>query len=119
MRISRASFILVCVWLVAGPLVALGQQPKYGVTVQTSKPAALAKARSYVWMVSQPSLIKDVDAMIIAAVDPELGARGFTKLPSGQSDVVVKYGSLSRTDVDLKNSAKNNERREYAVGTLI
>src|SRR6185295_11603877 len=58
-------------------------------------------------------------AMIVAAVDRELGVRGFTKLPSGQSDVVVKYGSLTRTDVDVKNSAKNNVGREYAVGTLI
>jgi hypothetical protein len=122
MRISRAFFILVCVSLFAGQISAVAQKPKYGVSVKTSKPAALAKARTYVWTVASPSYNKSVDAMIVAAIDRELGVRGFTKLPSGPSDVTVSYASLGRTDVDVKdtkNAPKDGAAREYAVGTLV
>jgi len=109
------------VWLVASPLAAVGQT-KYGVSVKTSKPAALAKAKTYVWTKGSPSFNKSVDAMIVAAVDRELGARGFMKLPSGPSDVTASYASLGRTDVEVKNTKnapKDAAAREYAVGTLV
>jgi hypothetical protein len=121
MRIARSLFILfilVCVWLGAGPLVVAGQ-PKYGVRVMEAKPAALAKARTYVWTVSRPSFNKKVDTLIVAAVDRELGARGLNKLPSGPSDVTVTYASVGRTDVDVKNAPKSGVSGEFAVGTLI
>jgi hypothetical protein len=112
--------ILAWALIGTGQLVVAGQQPKYGVSVKAAKPAALAKARTYVWTASQPSFDKDVDRQIVAAVDGELNARGFTKLASGQSDVVVTYASLSRTDADLKSKpSKNGALREYAVGTLV
>lgn len=120
MRISRASLILTCVGLLVSQFVAAAQQPKYGVTVLTSKPAPLAKAKTYVWTRGNPALDKRVDALIVAAVDRELSARGFAKLTSGQGDVVVTYASLSRTDVDLKTKVPQGATRpEFAVGTLI
>ena len=118
MRIARDVLILTCVLLGAVQLVVAGQR-KYGVTVITSKPAALVKARTYAWTVSQPSPDKNVDALIVAAVDRELGARGFTKVASGQSDVLVTYISQRRTDVDLKKAKKGEASPEYAVGALI
>ena len=99
-----------------GSLVA--GQTKYGVTVRTVKAAELAKAKTYVWTVGRPSFNKDIDALIIAAVDRQLSSRGFTKLASGQGDVVVTYGTLSRTDVDLE-APKGGTAPELAVGTLI
>ena len=120
MRITPA--LLVAVWALFGasPAALAGQQPKYGVSVKASKPAALAKAKTYVWTKSQPSFDKDVDRQITAAVDRELAARGFTKLPSGAGDVVVTYASIGRTDVDLKSKpAEDGTRRQYAVGTLV
>jgi hypothetical protein len=119
-RIALASIVAACVLLGASPLVLAGQQTKYGVSVKASKPAALAKAKTYVWTKSQPSFDKDVDRQITAAVDRELAARGFTKLPSGTGDVVVTYASIGRTDVDLKSKpAEDGTRRQYAVGTLV
>lgn len=118
MRITPRALILTSVLLAAGHLVVAGQM-KYGVTVVSSKPAALAKARTYVWMAGQPSADKKVDALIVAAVDHELGSRGFSKLPSGQGDVVVTYASQRRTDVDVKKAAKGEAGSEFAVGTLI
>lgn len=120
LRITHSWFILACVLLGAHQLVVAGQQPKYGVSVKAVKPATLAKAKTYVWTVSQPSAVKSVDTQIVAAVDRELNARGFTKLASGPSDVVVTYASLSRTDADLKSKpSKDGTLREFAVGTLV
>ena len=119
-RITHALAMAACVLLGASHVAVAGQQPKYGVSVKASKPAALAKAKTYVWTKSQPSFDKDVDRQIIAAVDHELAARGFTKQASGPSDVVVTYASLSRTDADLKSKTpKGGAMREYAVGTLV
>ena len=118
MRIPRVLFIAACV-LVASQLVAAGQ-PKYGVKVQESKPAALAKAKTYVWTRGNPAFVKRTDALIVAAIDRELGTRGLTKLPSGQSDLEVKYASVSSTGVDLKSkNPKGEPLREFAVGTLV
>ena len=100
--------MLVLVLLGAGHLAVAGQQMKYGVSVKEAKPAALAKAKTYIWTNSQPSFDKDVDRQIVAAVDRELAARGFTKLDAAPSDVVVTYASLSRTDTDLKSKPAAN-----------
>jgi Domain of unknown function (DUF4136) len=120
MRIAaHVCFIVSWVLLGASHHLMAGQQ-KYGVTVQTAKAPALAKVKTYVWDGSRQSFDKDVDTLIVAAVDRELAARGFTKLPSGQSDVVVRYASLSRTDTDLKSKpSASGERRSYAVGSLV
>lgn len=116
MSISRS--VLVC--LLTGALLGAGSpvaaQAKYGVTVKAVKAPELAKAKTYVWTVGRPAFNKDIDALIIAAVDRQLSARGFSKVTSGPSNVVVTYGSLSRTDVELEGP---NSGAELAVGTLI
>jgi hypothetical protein len=121
MRITHTAFILACVLVGVRDLVVVaGQQPKYGVTVKVAKAAALAKAKSYSWTASQPSPVKSINAQIIAAVDRELGALGFTKAASGKGDVVATYASISRTDVDVKSKPDaSGFRREFAVGTLV
>jgi hypothetical protein len=80
-------------------------QTKYGVTVLAVKPAPLAKAHTYVWMVGLPSYDKAV-------------VRGLAKIASGAGagDVTVTYSSLKRTDVKLE---KGKESTEAAVGSLL
>ena len=118
MRIAHSWFVLSCVLLGASLVVA--GQPKYGVTVETVKPAALAKAKTYIWDAGRPSFTKDIDARIVTAVDRELAAHSFTKLSSGSSDVVVRYASQNRTDTDVKSKpSKSGELRDYAVGSLV
>ena len=120
MRIASAGFVLSCLLLGASYPVMAGPQTKYGVTVKTVQPAALAKARTYVWAPSRPTFEKDVDRMIVAAVDRELGTRGFTKRDAGPSDLVVMYDALGRTDLDLKaKPAKDGTLPEISVGTLV
>jgi len=119
MRITRSAILITCLLVAAGDLVLIGQQPKYGVTVRVAKADQLAKAKTYSWTISQPSHIKTIDAQIVAAVDRELSALGFTKAESGKADVLATYASLSRTDVDLKSKGKDGARKEFPVGTLV
>ena len=119
MRRAHPAWILICLLIGTVQVAIAGQRPKYGATVQVAKAPDLAKAKTYAWTPGQPSADKTVDAQIMAAVDRELTALGFTKLTSGPSDVLVTYRSLSRTDVDLKSTSKGGEPREYLVGTLV
>jgi len=97
-----------------------GQATKYGVTVQTSKPDELAKAKTYSWTRAQPSPIREIDLQIVEAVDHELTSRGFMKVAGKPSDLVVSYASLSRTDVDLKGkTSSTGALPQFPVGMLI
>jgi hypothetical protein len=111
---------LTLVLFTPGYLTIAGAQtrPKYGVTVQTITPAALAKAKTYVWAEGAHAFNKQAHALIIAAIDKELGARGLTTLASGPSDLVVSYDALGRTDVNLQES-KGNDYKDVSVGMLV
>ena len=122
MRIIRCALILTGVLLGVRDLtpVAHAQKMTYGVKVMAAKAADLAKAKTYSWTVSQPSPDKTVDAQIVAAVDRQLSALGFTKVASGTSDVLATYASTRRTDVNLKGKAnESGARPAYEVGTLV
>jgi hypothetical protein len=112
--------LAVCVLVGALAASVSGQMPKYGVTVTADKAIDYSKFKTYTWTRSQPSEIKSVDAQITAAVDRELAALGMTKAASGTGDVLVTYGSLTRTDVDVK--AKPDAKGSLPmskVGTLV
>jgi hypothetical protein len=119
MRTALSLFILATLALgTSQPLIA-GQTTKYGVTVRTVKASELAKAKTYLWRVGQPAFTKSTDDAIVAAVDRELAARGFTKVASGASDVTVSYASTSRTDVNTKNNPTTGAAPEFDVGILV
>ena len=117
MRIALSG-VVVCVMLGAASQFAVAQ-PKYGVTVRTVNRDALARTKTYEWIESQSSPDKSVDALIVAAVERELAARGLTKLLVGRADVEVTYRTLSRTDVTATKDRKEDAFREFAVGTLV
>ena len=95
--------------------------PKYGVKVTKDKHTNFSQLKTYTWTTGWTAFDKDIDQHVVAAVDRELAASGFTKVAGPQCDVLVRYGSLVRTDVDLKSkvSADTHLRREYRVGTLV
>jgi len=93
------SFAMICALTGAGHSALAGQQPKYGVSVKASKPAALAKAKSYNWTVSQPSFNKDVDRQITAAVDKELQARGSRRSPPAAMSPSPTRRSIAPTSI--------------------
>jgi hypothetical protein len=117
MRYLHTGFILAGI-LLAGSLAATAQT-KYGVKVETSKAAGLTAARNYVWVVGRPSPDKDVDRMVVAAIDRELAAHGLAKQPAAPGDLAVTYTSLNRTDVNVSTSTSQPASVPFAVGTLV
>ena len=111
--------------LVAGLLATLtlpiAAQPKYTATVTADKATDFAKIKTYVWQSGWEANDKKVHAQIVAAVDRELKALGLTLKPSGPSDVVVKYASLRRIDVQANASMQataSDVRGQTEVGSL-
>ena len=112
---------VICIIVLAatGAMVAAGQTTKYGVTVTAEKKVDFGSFRTYTWRRAQPSWDKTVDAQIVAAIDREMSALGMTMVASAP-DVFVGYGSLSRTDVDLKGKEDaKGLLPQYWVGTLV
>jgi hypothetical protein len=98
----------------------LAAQVKYGATVTADKATDFTKLKTYVWQSGWDANDKSVHAQIVSAVDKELKALGFELKASGPSDVIVKYASLRRIDVeaDVKGDA-TTPRRQLDVGSLI
>jgi hypothetical protein len=95
------------------------QMPKYGVTVTPEKNVNYTQLRTYAWRRAQPSQDKAVDSQIVAAIDRELAALGMTK-GTERVDTLVGYGSLTRTDVNLKGKEDaKGLLPQYWVGTLV
>ena len=109
----------IVITMAVATALAAAQTPKYGVTAKVEKNVDFARLRTYSWTKGQPSFDKSIDSRVTAAVDRELSALGLTKMESGQSDVLVTYASVSRTDVDLKAKADEGRRPQYWVGTLV
>jgi hypothetical protein len=111
---------IVCLALVAFALPLAGQ-PKYGVTSTADKATDFTKLKTYVWQTGFDAPDKTVHAAITAAIDKELAALGFQKKASAPSDVVVKYATLRRIDVQPSTKttgAANPTRSQVDVGSL-
>jgi uncharacterized protein DUF4136 len=113
------SFIVAALLLSVASAFAV--EEKYGATVKVDKYFDFAALKTYCWTVGWPAYDNAIDQQIVAAVDRELTARGLTKLAEEPCDAIVKYGSLQRTDVDLKSKPYpgTHLRRQYPVGTLV
>jgi hypothetical protein len=111
----------ICVLALASIAITVTarQTTKYGVKVEADKKIDFAAFRTYAHRRAQPSWDKTTDAQIIAAIDREMSALGMTKVESAP-DVFVGYGSLTRTDVDLKGKEDaKGVLPQYWVGTLV
>jgi len=112
--------VILIGFVVAAVALAQAGQPKYGVTVTADKATDFTKFKTYVWQSGSDANDKKVHAQIVSAVDKELKALGLELKPSGPSDVIVKYASLRRIDVqaDVKGNA-TTPRNQLDVGTLV
>ena len=117
----RVRSLIVGVMFFVALAPAAGQRPKYGVKAKADKQADLTRLTTYAWMSGWTSFVHDVDLQIVTAVDRELANRGFVKLESEPSDMLVTYAAMQRTDVDLKSKRTGDPKlhRSYPVGTLI
>jgi len=110
---------IVALMLFAFALPASGQT-KYGATVTPDKATDFTKIKTYVWQPGWDANDRKAHAQIVAAVDRELKALGLERKASGPSDVIVKYASLRRIDVDLTaKPVADQARRQIDVGSLV
>ncbi len=94
--------------------------PKYRVTVWTEKGTDFSKLRTYSWMQTHPSSVREIDTQIIASIERELQGVGVTRAASGTGDVVATYWSMNRTDVNVKaKPLAKNYSAEYPVGSIM
>ena len=111
---------LVCLVLIAFALPVAGQ-PKFGVTATADKATDFTKLKTYVWQSGWDANDKTVHAAIVGAVDKEMKALGFEKKVSGPSDVIIKYATLRRIDVQpaTKASGADLPRTQVDVGSML
>jgi hypothetical protein len=111
------AFALIAAGVSAGPM------PKYRVKTTADEHTNFLALKTYAWEPLWNGYDATANAQIVAAVDHELQSLGFSQVASGQSDVVVRYSSLIRTDVDVKakkiTPSPDETRPEYQVGSLL
>ena len=100
--------------------VVSAQTTKYGVTVVSQKKVDFTKFKSYSWTTGQPAADKTVDARIVAAIDAQFATIGMTKVEPGPGDVLVGYGAVRRTDVNVnvQKPDPTGPQTQSAVGTV-
>jgi hypothetical protein len=112
-------FVLLGLAVMTFALPVFGQ-PKFGVATTADKGTDFTKLKTYVWQSGWDAAPK-AHELIVASVDREMKALGFEKKTSGPSDVVLKYASLRRTDVQVSTKATGDEapRGTMEVGSLL
>jgi len=119
MKSAVCAAVVTCV-AIAGLEAGGHLMPRYGVNVSVNKRTDFWRLRTYAWTTGWFSVDPALDAQIAAAVDRELAGIGLTMRDADTSDVLVRYGSLHRNDVDLHARASTaGLRPEYTVGTLV
>ena len=111
-------------WLLACAViatVAVAPMAKYHITLKVDKDTNFDALRTYAWTPGWATFDPGLDGHIVAAVDRELASVGLIQRGAGQSDVLVTYGALRRTNVDVHGKAdrRSGAYPEYPAGTLI
>jgi len=107
--------------LVVLSMVAVAPSSKYHVTVTADKDIDFEALHTYAWTPGWGTFNPSLDTHIVAAIDRELSSLGLTRHVSGPADVLVTYGTVQRTNVDVHAKRTGTPRvyPEYPVGTLV
>ena len=92
--------VVSCIVLVALTTVTEGQT-RYKVTATVAKDVDFNQLMTYSWTYGKPSLNKELDAWIVAAVDRQLEAAGLIKTIAVLGEALVTYEVASRTELGL------------------
>jgi hypothetical protein len=112
-----STWILGLAWLA---VVAAAPTPTYHVRVTVDKHIDFAALHTYAWTPGWGVFNQDLDTHIVAAIDRELTSLGLTRLAGEPSDLLITYGTVRRTNVDVSAKRKGKpEYPEYPVGTLV
>ena len=95
--------------------------PKYRITVKVDKHTDFRALHTYTWTNGWAAFDRGLDRHIVAAIDAQLASLGLVKQEAEPCDVVVTYGTLRRTDVDVRAKVPHHSGTypEYPVATLV
>jgi hypothetical protein len=101
--------------------VMAAPMPKSRITVKADKHTDFRTLRTYAWTNGWVAFDRVLDRHIVAAIDAELASLGLTKRMAEPCDVIVTYGALRRTDVDVHADRPHHSGTypEYPVATLV
>jgi hypothetical protein len=93
----------------------------YRVKVTVDKHTDFSALHTYAWTRSWASLDPEFDAHIVEAIDRELASVGLLRQESEPADVVISYGTVRRSDVDVSAKRDRNSGMypEYPTGTFV
>ena len=91
------------------------------VKVSVDKNTDFSALHTYAWTRGWASFDPRIDAYIVEAVDRELALLGLVKHDAEPVDMVVSYGTVQRSDVDVgaRRGRNSGVYPEYPVGTLV
>ena len=120
-RLGAGALLLAVVMAVLSAGTSAGESRKYRVTVRVDKRTNFSALKTYAWDPGRPALEAAVHRQVVAAIDRELAALGYTKHPSAPADVVVSYATVQRSDIDPKSKVRGplGERPTYPVASLL
>ncbi len=115
---EMTTWVFACAVIAA---VAVAPMTKYHIKVKVDSDTNFDALRTYAWTPGWATFDPGLDSHIVAAVDRELASIGLMQRGAGPSDVLVTYGALRRTNVDVHGKAdrRSGAYPEYAVGTLV
>ena len=90
------------------------------VKVRVDKNTNFSALHTYAWTRGFASLDPELDAFIVAAIDRELASVGLIRHETEPADVVVSYGTVRRSDIDVsaKRDRGSGVYPEYSTGTF-
>ena len=90
------------------------------VKIRIDKQTNFAALRTYAWTRGFASLDPELDAFIVAAIERELASVGLIRQETEPADVVVSYGTVRRSDIDVsaKRDRSSGMYPEYSTGTF-
>jgi hypothetical protein len=116
----KALFAMLMLSLAPCGVVAAAPADSH-VKVTVDKDTDFSALHTYAWTRGWASFDPGLDAHIVDAIDRELGSVGLIRRETEPVDVVVSYGTVQRSDVDVhaKRGRRSGVYPEYAVGTLV
>ena len=90
------------------------------VKVRVDKNTNFSALHTYAWTRGFASLDPELDTFIVAAIERELASVGLIRQETEPADIVVSYGTVRRSDIDVgaKRDRRSGVYPEISTGTF-
>jgi Domain of unknown function (DUF4136) len=115
----KALFAMLMLSLPLGGAAAM-TPADYRVKVTVDKHTDFSALHTYAWTRGFASLDPELDTFIVAAIERELASVGLIRQETEPADIVVSYGTVRRSDIDVgaKRDRSSGVYPEISTGTF-